>query len=101
MSVTRVGHVELRVADLGRAADFYVDVLGMIETERDDEHLYLRCLEDREHHTLVLTRAAGNGLGHLAFRVDDLDDLDRLAAAYRADGIAVVEVAEEEERAQG
>ncbi|WCB95259.1 Manganese-dependent 2,3-dihydroxybiphenyl 1,2-dioxygenase [Baekduia alba] len=101
MAVTRVGHVELFSADLDRSADFYVDVLGLIETERDDDHVYLRCLEDREHHTLILTRAAGNGLGHIGFRVDDPADLDALAAAYRADGIDVVEVDAEEERAQG
>jgi catechol 2,3-dioxygenase len=101
MPVTRVGHVELFSRDLDRSQDFYVDVLGMVETERTQDHLYLRCIEDREHHTLMLTRADRNGLGHIAFRVDDPDELERLAAAYRADGIDVVEVEAETERGQG
>jgi catechol 2,3-dioxygenase len=101
MSVTRVGHVELRVTELDRAADFYVDVLGMLETERDDEHVYLRCVEDREHHTLTLTRAERNGLAHIAFRVDDPDDLGRLAGDYRDAGVEVTEVAAGAELGQG
>ncbi|HEY2717887.1 MAG TPA: 3,4-dihydroxyphenylacetate 2,3-dioxygenase [Solirubrobacterales bacterium] len=101
MSVTRVGHVELYVSELDRAADFYVDVLGLVETERSDEHVYLRCVEDREHHTLMLSRGEGNGLAHISFRVDDPGDLDRLAGEYRDAGIDVAEVEAGAELGQG
>ena len=42
------------------ARRFYVDLLGFVETARDDA-LYLRGLEEREHHSLVLR--AGRGAG--------------------------------------
>jgi len=56
-NIVRLGHVEYRVTDLARARDFYVDLLGLIETARERDRIYLRCIEDREHHRLVLRQA--------------------------------------------
>ncbi|QBD77761.1 3,4-dihydroxyphenylacetate 2,3-dioxygenase [Ktedonosporobacter rubrisoli] len=78
-NVLRAAHAEFYVRDLGRAREFYVDLLGFVETEHDDEHLYLRCLEEREHHSLVLRKGAQSGASHIAFRVASPDDLERLA----------------------
>lgn len=78
-NILRTSHVEYRVTDLGRAREFYVDLLGFVETERDADHLYLRGLEDRYHHSLVLTRHPTPGLSHAAFRVAEAEDLERLA----------------------
>ncbi|HEX6303117.1 MAG TPA: 3,4-dihydroxyphenylacetate 2,3-dioxygenase [Anaerolineales bacterium] len=81
-SITRAGHIEYRVTDLQVAREFYHDILGFIEIDRDDERLYLGGLEEREHHGFVLRQADSPGVSHLAFRVADLGDLDRLAALY-------------------
>ncbi|MDI3340897.1 MAG: 3,4-dihydroxyphenylacetate 2,3-dioxygenase [Sphaerobacter sp.] len=83
-NILKAGHVELRVTDLERARSFYVDLLGFVETERTADRIYLRCLEDWEHHSLILAKAAAPGLGHIAYRVaseDDLTALHRLATA--------------------
>jgi catechol 2,3-dioxygenase len=85
-NITRAGHIEFRVTDLDRAREFYVDVLGFVETDRDSEHLYLRGLEEREHHSLVLRKADSSGVSHIAFRVADPGDLDRLNALYQQQG---------------
>ncbi len=82
ISVTRAGYIEYRVTDLGRAREFYVDVLGFVEVDRDDQRLNLGGLEEREHHGLTLKLDAGPGVTHLAFRVATPDDLDRLARLY-------------------
>ena len=37
-NITRAAHAEIRVTDLDRARAFYVDTLGMIDTDRD-QHL--------------------------------------------------------------
>jgi 3,4-dihydroxyphenylacetate 2,3-dioxygenase len=82
MNILRLGHIEFRVTDLERAREFYVDLLGFVETSRDRDHLYLRGLEEREHHSLILRRAASAGVSHFAFRVaapDDLEELHRSA----------------------
>lgn len=78
VNIIRSAHGEFRVTDLERARVFYVDVLGFVETERTADALYLRGLEERSHHSLVLRKAESAGAGHLGFRVGNADDLDRL-----------------------
>ena len=88
-SITRAGHIEYRVTDLRAAREFYHDILGFIEIDRDDERLYLGGLEEREHHGFVLRQADSPGVSHLAFRVADPGDLDRLAALYEGNGCPI------------
>ncbi len=82
LSITRAGHVEFRVTDLERARRFYVDTLGFVETARDKDRLYLGALEERDLYCLVLRLAKSPGVGHIAFRVGDAADLDRIADLY-------------------
>ena len=78
-NIIRAAHAEIFVRDLALAREFYVDLLGLVETAHDDTHLYLRCLEDREHHSLVLSQKSQPGVSHIAFRVSSPDDLERLS----------------------
>lgn len=78
VNVIRAAHGELRVTDLERARTFYVDLLGLVETERTADALYLRGLEERTHHSLVLRRADSPGAGPMSFRVESEEDLERL-----------------------
>ena len=55
-NIVRLSHIELGVTDLERSSAFYVDILGLIETERTEDTLYLRGLEERNHHSFVLTQ---------------------------------------------
>ena len=86
-NITRAAHAEYRVTDLGRAREFYVDALGLIEVDRDADHLYLGGLEERDFYCLTLRRADSPGVGHLALRVADPDDLERLERVYRQHGL--------------
>lgn len=86
-NVLRAAHAELSVSDLDRAHSFYVDLLGLVETERDESHLYLRCLEDREHHSLVLRQSQQTGVSHIAFRVSSPDDLEHLSQMAKEQGL--------------
>ena len=56
--VLRAAHAEYLVTDLAAAQKFYVDLLGFVQTAQDDRRVYLRCLEDLQHHSLVLREAA-------------------------------------------
>lgn len=100
-SITRAGHIEYRVTDLGRAREFYHDILGFVEIDRDQQRLYLGGLEEREHHGFVLRKAASPGVSHLAFRVADPDDLERLATLYRENGCPTRWMPEGYEKGQG
>ena len=99
-NVLRAAHAEYFVSDLGRAHEFYVDLLGLVESEVDGERIYLRGLEEREHHSLVLRRGPGGGASHIAFRVAAPDDLERLARLAQRDDLPCRWV-ENEEAGQG
>ena len=100
IDVLRAAHAEYIVSDLDRARAFYVDLLGLVETERVGSRVYLRGLEEREHHSLVLRqgpRSSSGGATHIAFRVATPDDLERLARLAQRDGLPHCWVEGEEE----
>ena len=41
MSILRLSHVEVRVPDLELATAYYCEVVGMIETARESERVFL------------------------------------------------------------
>lgn len=87
-NITRCAHAEFRVTDLEAARVFYVDALGMIETDRDAERIYLGGLEERDKYSLILRKAESGGLGHIAFRVAAADDLEKIERVYALKGLA-------------
>lgn len=101
VNILRVGHIEYRVTDLEKAREFYVDLLGFVETARDEDHLYLRAIEEREHHSFVLRKAATPGVSHMAFRVADPEDLKSLEILCSEQGLPFRWIAEGEEFGQG
>lgn len=99
--IVRAGHIELLVTDLSASKRFYVDTLGFIVTEATADRIYLRGLEDRHHHSLVLTRAKEPGVGHIAFRVAHEGDLSALDSLLASKGCQRSWVREGEETGQG
>ncbi|AZB44797.1 3,4-dihydroxyphenylacetate 2,3-dioxygenase [Bacillus sp. FJAT-42376] len=77
----------LNVKDLDVSRAFYVDALGFIETERTEEAIYLRGLEEHVHHSLVLKKSAKHGVHALGYKVAADEDLDRLQAFFQAKGL--------------
>ncbi|MFT3864247.1 MAG: 3,4-dihydroxyphenylacetate 2,3-dioxygenase [Solirubrobacterales bacterium] len=86
--IVRSAHAELLVTDLEAAERFYVDLLGLIVTAREEGALYLRGWEERLHHCLLLREAPAAAVGHLAFRVRSPADLDRIEASFAARGLS-------------
>jgi 3,4-dihydroxyphenylacetate 2,3-dioxygenase len=99
--IVRAGHVAYRSTDLGRARDFYVHLLGFVETEADRDHLYLRGYEEVEHHSLLLVRAPTAGAAHVAYKVAAADDLEVLERMATAEGLPHRRLADGEERGMG
>jgi catechol 2,3-dioxygenase len=60
-----------------------VDVLGMTETTRQGESVYLRGWDDYEHHSLKLTASKSSGMGHMAFRARSQQALERRVEALK------------------
>jgi catechol 2,3-dioxygenase len=99
--LVKVGHVELGVGDLVAAREFYVEVLGFLETERTADRLYLRGNADSDHHCLILTQGPSPRMLHYAWRVASADDLDLLERCFREDGREVRRVESGAEPGQG
>lgn len=76
-NIVRLSHVELVVTDLAAARAFYVDTLGLQVSHEDDERLYLRAMEERGHHCLVLVRGSESVCNVLGFKLYSEADLDR------------------------
>jgi catechol 2,3-dioxygenase len=93
--VTRLSHVVVQSSDLGRSRAFYEEVIGLVLTESDANTLYLRGVEERCHHSLVIRGTANTpACERIGFRVATEDDLDRAMAFFSGAGLEA-EFAEE------
>ncbi|MEM9318960.1 MAG: 3,4-dihydroxyphenylacetate 2,3-dioxygenase, partial [Pseudomonadota bacterium] len=82
-NVVRLSHVCLNVADLTASKTFYADTLGLQVTDETDTHIYLRGMEERGHHCLILQRSEQPGTVEvLGFKTFDEGDLDRAKAYF-------------------
>lgn len=86
-NIVRLSHVEYRVTDLARSRAFYVDTLGLQVSFEDDSRIYLRAMEERGHHCIVLVRADTADVGVLGFKLYDTPDLDAAQAWFAARGL--------------
>ena len=86
-NIVRVSHVEYAVTDLGRSRAYWVDALGLAVTHETPEALFLRGIEERNHHCVVLRRAEEARCDAIGFKVWSEDDLDRAAAWFESQGL--------------
>jgi catechol 2,3-dioxygenase len=81
-NIVRASHVDLGVRDLAATRAFYVDCLGYLVTQETNNALYLRAVEERNHHSLVLRAGCEPGANALGFKLASEEDLDRAAAWF-------------------
>lgn len=86
-NTVRLSHTALDVTDLDAAEAFHAAMLGLQVTARTDEAVWLRGLEERGHHCLVLRVGPRPRCGALAFRVWSEGDLDRAADWFAEQGL--------------
>ena len=89
MDVAHLGHLEVLTPKPEESLRFFVDVLGMTESGRQGESVYLRGWDDYERYSLKLTASKTSGLGHAAFRARSPQALQRRVAALRGSGYEV------------
>jgi len=85
-NIVRLSHVELAVTDLAESRKFYADLLGLQVTDEDEGTVWLRAMEERGHHCVVLTQAPDPAARLLAFKMFDEGDLDRAETYFKAMG---------------
>jgi catechol 2,3-dioxygenase len=84
--VAQLAHVELLTPKPERTLWFFKDLLGLQETARQDQSVYLRGYEESYHHSLKITEAAAPGLGHVAWRSTSPQALERRVASIEETG---------------
>jgi len=100
MKIKALGHVVLRVTDLGRAETFYTGVLGLPVCARYDENgMKMSFFTLGNHHDFAVMEVSGEGssdsesavgLHHVAFKIGDtLDELREAKAKLEAAGLTV------------
>ena len=82
--IHRLSHVAVNVSNIEKARAFYVDILGFVEVEKSGGMLYLKGVEEGQHHSLVLREANQPGLSYVGFRVRSPDDLDKAKEYYES-----------------
>lgn len=88
MGVMRIGHVSLRVMDMQAALKHYHDVIGMKTVMEDrNGNVYLKCWDEWDKYSLILTPSDQAGLNHVAYKVEHDADLDAFQKRIEAYGI--------------
>ncbi|HEY2051246.1 MAG TPA: VOC family protein [Caulobacteraceae bacterium] len=74
----RASHAVFTTTDLHKSREFYTEVIGLVVSDEDADTLYLRGLEERAHHSLVIKRAdEPSACLRVGMRVFDDEELDR------------------------
>jgi catechol 2,3-dioxygenase len=85
--------VQVRVLDLDESVNFYKDVMGLVETGRDDQgRVYFKCWDERDHNSYIIREAETAGLDFFAFKVLDGNSLDQLEQNLQAYGISTMRI---------
>ena len=86
--VLRPGHAQVRVLDLEESIKFYRDVMGFVETGRDDQgRVYFKCWDEHDHNSYIIREADQAGIDFIGFRVLDNATLDQLEKDLNAGGV--------------
>jgi len=100
IKVNKLGHFVYEVTDIERTVKFWTEVMGFIETDRNDKGMvFFRCGAD--HHAIGLKpmpkgkapkrdMKAGLQMEHLALEVDDIEVLKKAKAYLKANNIPIV-----------
>lgn len=88
--VLRPGHVQLRVLDMQASLVHYIERVGLVETDRDEQgRVYLKGWDEQDWFSLVLREADAPGMDFMAFKVDSTATLDALEQKLRDFGCKV------------
>lgn len=89
MDVAHLGHLEVLTPKPDESLRFFVDVMGMTESGRQGESVYLRGWDDYERYSLKLTASKSSALGHAAFRARSPQALQRRVEALQRSGLGI------------
>jgi len=87
--IAHLGHVEMLTNKPQESLDFFVNVLGLTESGREGDSVYLRAYDDYEFHSLKLTASNTTGVAHIGYRASSEQGLARRVAAIEKMGCGI------------
>jgi catechol 2,3-dioxygenase len=84
--LSQLAHVELLSPKPAETVEFFKNIIGLEETSRQGQSVYLRAWGDVQHHTLKITESNKSGLGHIGWRADSGDKLKDVASFIEGKG---------------
>ena len=85
-NIVRHSHVDYVVTDLAKSRAFWADMFGLQVTGEDAKQVYLRAMEERGHHSIILTKGDTPTVRVLGFKVYSEADLDKAKTWFEACG---------------
>jgi catechol 2,3-dioxygenase len=85
--IAHLAHFEIFTPKPDESLWFFKEILGMEETDRQGQSVYLRAWGDYDRTTLKLTEAKQAGLGHVGWRTWSPQALERRVKALEATGL--------------
>ncbi len=90
MGIMRIGHIDINVIDIEVSKAYYTKVMDMrITHEAADGKVYLKCWDEWDKYSVVLTPNDSAGMNNIAYKVEKDSDLDDLKTKLEAYGISV------------
>src|SRR5712671_475482 len=87
VTAKRISHIALKTRNVEQQTNFYTNIVGLGEAERDSAgRVYLRC--NANHHAVVLNPSSETGIDHYALDVGGPAELEAAAAALSRAGIS-------------
>ena len=86
-NVIRLGHLCLNVEDVVASKRFQSDTLGLQISDENEKNVYLRAMEERGHHCLILQKSTAPGtVEDLGFKTFDNTDLNHAETYFKSKG---------------
>ena len=86
-NIVRLSHLEIGVSNLSESKYFYTEILGLQITHETTEEVFLRAMEERGHHCLVLKTSKNTDINFLAFKVFSELDLEKAKGWFEDKGL--------------
>ena len=86
-NIVRLSHLEIGVSNLSESKYFYTEILGLQITHETTEEVFLRAMEERGHHCLILKTSKNTDINFLAFKVFSELDLEKAKAWFEGKGL--------------
>jgi catechol 2,3-dioxygenase len=100
--ILRPGHVQLRVLEMGPALHHYKEMVGLIETARDDQgRVYLKAWDEHDLFSVVLREADRPGMDCYGFKVASREALEHYAKRLSDYGVKTERIAAGELKGTG